>query len=88
MHAWQWAVALSFLVVYLIVMLAVPIPSWSYVYGGVTMHIKCDVAGDLTPACSASRWVDVNLMGYVYGYASSASHVWCNRMRERERERE
>lgn len=62
-HGWQWLVALSFLVGYLVVLLAVPIPSWSYVYNGVTLHVKCDVAGDLSPACSATRWVDEKLLG-------------------------
>eukprot|EP00037_Helgoeca_nana_P015524 m.145079 g.145079 ORF g.145079 m.145079 type:complete len:557 (-) comp23055_c0_seq6:54-1724(-) len=62
-HAWQWAVAVSFLVGYLLVMLAVPIPSWSYTYNNVTMDVKCDMSGDLTPACSPARWVDVKLIG-------------------------
>lgn len=48
---------------YLLVMLAVPIPSWSYTYNNVTMDVKCDMSGDLTPACSPARWVDVKLIG-------------------------
>ena len=47
--------------------------SWSYDhtfhYNGTsfstTLHVNCSTAGDLSPACSASRLVDFNLMGFV-----------------------
>jgi hypothetical protein len=101
-YALHWAVAFSFLLLYLIVMLFVTVPSWDYTIAGhyndpvcvVTGHntttrkevctkewvpevvitTECDVHGDLTPKCSATRMVDVWLFGY--------EHMWTGERRK------
>ena len=62
-HAFQWAVAFVFFFVYLVIMLGVSVPTWSFELDGVELTVHCDKAWDLTPACSAARWVDVELLG-------------------------
>ena len=62
-HAFQWVAAFVFFFVYLVVMLGVRVPTWTHEFGGVELTVHCDKAGDLSPACSASRWVDIELLG-------------------------
>ena len=45
-HALQWVAAISFFVLYLIVMLGVTVPSWSYEFNNHTLHVNCDVKGE------------------------------------------
>ena len=54
-----------FMAAYLIVVLGVTIPTWTYMYKDVQMTVHCDQAGDLSPGCSAARWVDLKLIGYI-----------------------
>lgn len=79
-HAFQWIVAISFLVLYLGIMLGVTVPSWSYKMDNVTIHVPCHKNGDLSPGCSAARWVDQNLMTFAHMYPHgefTRSH-WCS----------
>jgi hypothetical protein len=77
----HWLVALAFFALYLCLVLFLYVPTWEYTDGaGETRTQVCDVRGDLTPACSATRRVDTWLVGEQHLLRSGRfkNSAWCS----------
>ena len=63
-HVLKWAVALGFTAVYLILLYATYVPTWTITEGKhVGTKIECNVRGEITPACCAIGYYDRLLFG-------------------------
>eukprot|EP00039_Didymoeca_costata_P021285 m.344037 g.344037 ORF g.344037 m.344037 type:complete len:560 (-) comp23739_c0_seq1:61-1740(-) len=72
-HSLQWIAALVFMLIYLIIMLGVKVPSYDVKLSTdndsmKVYHVNCDISGDLSPRCSAARYIDNVVMGYNHMY--------------------
>eukprot|EP00040_Diaphanoeca_grandis_P013404 m.67759 g.67759 ORF g.67759 m.67759 type:complete len:590 (+) comp23866_c0_seq1:209-1978(+) len=76
----QWAAALFFFVLYLILMFGITVPSYNYNLSFTElgkdytqeMTVECGVRGDLTPMCSTTRYIDTMLLTPKHAYRNGA----------------